>query len=77
MVVTISYPIILITVWTFVLGFAVGALIFGLLFYRERKRLLYTIKTSSEITARMSAICDDLIERISELHKKALDKRTK
>lgn len=82
MTLIIDYPIVMVSIWAFAFGFGIGALIFGVLFYRERKRLMYTIRVSSEITARISSICDDLILRVEHLRdcekeKEVLEKLSK
>jgi hypothetical protein len=67
MTITITYIDVLFVLYSFVIGFGLGAGIFGWMFYRERKRLIYTIKTSTEIIARIGSICDELISRIQML----------
>lgn len=73
MTITIDYPIILSLLYGFVLGFATGAAVFGFLFYRERKRLVHTIRVSSEITARIGSICDDLVKRMQLILEERVD----
>jgi hypothetical protein len=67
MTITITYIDVLFVLYSFVIGFSLGTGIFGWMFYRERKRLLHTVKTSTEIVARIGSICDELINRIQML----------
>ena len=67
MILTIDYPEVILVIWSFILGFVLGAGLFAGFFYRERKRMMKAINTSSQVNEKLSYICDDLINRVNLL----------
>lgn len=76
MIITLNYPEVLLILWSFILGFVLGAGVFASFFYRERKRMMGSIKNAQDVTIHLSEICDNLVHRIN-LFMEELEERPK